>query len=183
MVPVAAEPGIAGVDHRIGSGTTAEATALDQDPLSGTLFAVVDWGSSVGWSLNLSTDGGRSWMETYLWSGNFELADMAVIGSYVYIAYSVGSEARLRRAVAADGQIDAAYGHQLVLDTTPSIPLEIRLATPAQDRIDYSVLLDDGLIRHFWASAASGSGFSETSPQVTNAAGGLATTRNIGWPS
>ncbi len=186
MLPVETGGPIPGGNRRIGTFSSAESASLDWDKQSGNLFSMVDWGTDTGWAIYISTDGGSTWAESYLWCCGYELADMAVVDDYVYVAYTVGSEARIRRASVSDGQIDSDFDFQTIVDVAPSTPTAINLATnadDASDRIDFSILLDDGTIRHFWDLSADGTSFGEQSPLVTNAESGLSTARNLGWPA
>jgi hypothetical protein len=186
MLPIETGSVISDGDKRIGTLSSAEAASIDWDKQSGNLFSVVDWGTNSGWAIYISTDGGSTWSESYLWCCGYELADLAVVDDYVYVAYTVGNEARIRRASVFDGQVDSDFDFQTIVDASLSTPTAINLATnadDADDRIDLSVLLTDGTIRHFWDQAADGTTFSEQSPSVTNASSGLSTSRNVGWPA
>jgi hypothetical protein len=106
MLPVESAAVVSAGNKRVGTGTTAETTKLDWVTQSGKIFAVANWGNN-GWGIYISTDGGSSWAESYVWCCGFEEADMAVVDGYVYLTYTVGNETRLHRVSVVDAQIDA----------------------------------------------------------------------------
>lgn len=173
---------------RIGTRTTGQEVALDYDLPTGNLFAVVNWGNAVGWSLHVSTNGGSSWSESYFWCCGVELVDLSVVDGFAYVAYVPSSpsfEARLRRHFATTGAEDVAYFFQTVVDVSPATLREIALASNADDlddRIYYGVMASDNSVRFFWDEAWDGTTIAEVSPAVSNASRGLDMARNIGWP-
>ena len=186
LTPVASGAGSALADVRVGTLANADAASLDWDRASGTLLAVVDWGSSAGWGLYSSTDGGASWNETYFWCCGSDQTDLVVVSGFAYLAYTVGTEVKLRRAVAATGGIDAGYGPQDIIDTSPSTPTEITLtsnADSANDRIDYTILQSDGTVHHLYGDATTATGFTDSAPAIAGAESGISTAWNTGWPT
>ena len=71
---------------------------LDFDADTGNIFAIVLEDSR--WTAHISTDNGMTWTQTYTWSGDPILMDMAIVDGFVYVGYVTSSapdEGRLRR--------------------------------------------------------------------------------------
>jgi len=76
-----------GVDVQIGARTGISQMDLDVDVANGNLFAALNFDDGVarGWTVNISTDGGTTWAETYYWdSGTYALNDVdaSVVAGY-----------------------------------------------------------------------------------------------------
>lgn len=160
-------------DKRVG-GTRTEAQDLNLDfhAASENLFSVIRWGSTTGtsaWTVNLSTDYGETWTETYAFSSSAGLIDVAaaVVDDYVYVAYVAGNvtnEARLRRASAVTGAIDGGFGFTVVANGGAANVEEVALAANADDfdnRIYYFALMDNDTLRYLWDDASDGKTFTE----------------------
>jgi len=160
-------------DKRVG-GTRTEAQNLNLDfhAASENLFSVIRWGSTTGtsaWTVNLSTDYGETWTETYTFASGVGLINVAatVAADFVYIAYVAGNatdEARLRRASAITGGIDYGFGYVVVVDGGASSVEEVSLAANPDDfdnRIYYFALLDDNTLHYLWDEAIDGQTFTE----------------------
>ena len=178
-------------DVRIGTRTGGNIAKIDFDHASGKLFAVVHWATDNGWALYMSIDKGATWNETYFWfAGTGQQAldvDMTVVGDYVYTGYvasDIANEARLRRNLVSTGGSDNAYGHQLVLDASPNTVTELAVESNAdslQNRIFLAIRQSNNTIRYAWDISTDGTTFSEVSPIVTNAVGGLDMHWNAGF--
>ncbi len=172
-------------DVRIGgTRTDAQTMNLDFDAQNGNLFIVVRWGSTTGtanWTLNMSTNGGLTWSETYNFSSTVGLidVDLAVVDAYVYIGYVVGNvtnEARMRRNLVSTGASDAGYSFHVVLDAGANAIEEVALASNANDfdnRIYYAIIQNNDVLRWAWDVANDGTTFTEDSPAGTGAEFGL----------
>ncbi len=165
-------------DVRIGSRTDGADAALDFDAETGNIFAMIVW--NVGWSMNISTDGGASWAETYYYSGYQTIADMTVSGDFAWVGYSADADAyhssRFRRFDVATGLHDDVYSFQIVADEAPNTMVEIAVVGNAPDldnRIYIAYLLDEDNSIHFWWAYIEGLSFHEISPAVTDAASSL----------
>jgi hypothetical protein len=165
-------------DVRIGSRTGGAAAALDFDAETGNIFAMIVW--SVGWSMNISTDGGASWAETYYYSVFQTIADMTVSGDFAWVGYSADGDAyqssRFRRFDVATGLHDDVYSFQIVADEAPNTMVEIAVVGNApdyNDRIYMAYLLDEDHTIHFWWATLAGTSFAEVSPAVADAASSL----------
>jgi hypothetical protein len=172
-------------DVRIG-GTRADAQTmnLDFDAQNGNLFTVVRWGTTTGtsvWTMNISTDDGLTWSETYAFTSSVGLidADCAVVDDYVYVAYVVGNatnEARIRRCLVSTGAIDGGYSFHTIFDAGANAVEEVALASNADDydnRIYYAIIQNNDVLRWAWDEATDGTTFSEDSPGSSNPEFGL----------
>lgn len=172
-------------DGRIG-GTRAEAQtmSLDFDAQNGSLFTVVLWGSTTGtsaWTVNRSIDGGMTWQETYAYGSSVGLIDVdaVVVDNYLYVAYvagSVASQARLRRAFVSTGGIDSGYGFFVIFDGGANTIEEVALASNADDfdnRIYYFASQSNDVLRYAWDAASDGTTFTDQSPAFGNPEFGL----------
>ena len=172
-------------DLRIG-GTRSDAQTmnLDFDASSGNVFAIVRWGSTTGtsaWTLNISTDGGVTWLESYSYASSVGLidADCAVVDDYVYVAYVAGNaldEARMRRCLTSTGAIDGGYGFHVVFDAGANTVEDVALASNANDfnnRIYYAIIQSDDVLRYAYDVGSDGTTFVEESPAGANPEFGL----------
>ena len=115
-----------GLDVRLGgTRTEAQTLCLDFDEQSGNLFSIIRWGSTTGtavWTMNISTDDGATWSETYSWSSGVGIIDVAaaVVDDYVYVGYVAGdtfaNDGRMRRCLASTGAVDSGYGFYSIID-------------------------------------------------------------------
>ena len=160
-------------DKRVG-GTRTEGQDLNLDfhAASENLVSVIRWGTTTGtsaWTVNLSTDYGETWSETYSFASSAGLVNVAaaVVDDYLYVAYIPGNysdEARLRRASAVTGAIDGGFGYTVVLDGGAVNVEEVALAANADDfdnRIYYFTLMGDGTLHYLWDEASDGKTFTE----------------------
>ena len=188
--------GLRGVDVRVGSPRVEAAQmALDFDAQNGNLFAVIQWGSTSGtayWTMNMSTDDGATWSETYSWFSSVGIIDVdgVVVDNYIYVAYVVGnatSEGRLRRCLVSTGGVDGGYGFQTVINAAPATIEEVALASNAADfdnRIYYFAIQSNDVLRYFWDVASDGTTFTDGgSPAVADAEFGLDATWDHNWSS
>ncbi len=139
-------------DSKIGSRTDIGDTHLDFDAQNKNIFTVLqrNAGTDWGWTVNISSDGGTTWQETFKWAGSLQITDVsaAVVGNYLWIGYVDGSsndEARMRRINVSDGSIDSAYFYKVIFNKGRPIK-EIALASNADsndNRMYYSAILDD----------------------------------------
>jgi hypothetical protein len=157
-------PDWAGSDVRIGGRDGVVEADLDFDAQNGNLFAVLRYptsDTSWQWSVNLSTDGGQTWQETYTWGAGYEIKDVsaAVVDDFLYVGYVGGggfTEARMRRVFASDGTVDSAYGYETLFDNGVAID-EIALVTNADDlhldnRVYYLAIQADNSLIYYWGS-------------------------------
>jgi len=181
--PVASQPQSRSPDVRIGGAREgANDVAFDFDWASGHLFAVVAWGGSdPGWSVNISTDNGCTWAETFFWYPS-ALIDAAIVDQYLYVAYAPPADTgivRMRRFFITDGAPDNSYGgvgYHTVANVSPNAVLDISAGANADstnDRIYCAFIESDHAVRFFWDVAGDGTTWSDHSPAGTSAASGL----------
>lgn len=168
------------LDVRIGSPRTGGARIhLDFHRRTGNLFAMVKWLD--GWTMNISTDGGASWQETFAYLGGRD-ASMAVGGDYAWVGYVDTGDSSIVRMLRFDvttGFLDPAYD-EMVADINPEWVREIAVASNADD-VDAGIYLgfigSDLGVRMYWDDLA-GTSFAAFHPPVTDAIGGLDFTTN-----
>lgn len=119
-------------DVAIGGGRTGfEDSALGYDSSSGNIFVMIQWED--GWSMNISTDYGESFSETYFWSTH-ALADMTVVGDHAWVGYATSAGAvRIRRFHVADGTEDSSYGWVEIDNIDPDFILDLVVDSNAPD--------------------------------------------------
>ncbi len=167
-----------GADVRLGgSQTGCQRYTLDYHAGNGNIFAVIGWDTS--WTLNISTNDGATWSESFAWSGSDLLdLDLVVVGDWVYVLYVDGGyadELRLRRCHASDGTVDADYGFKVIYDASPNGVTDVAIASNADDansNVYCFARVGNNTIRYLWASS-SGETFYDASPSLANAAGGI----------
>jgi hypothetical protein len=166
-------------DVRIGGDRTgARAVSVDFDEQSGNLFSVIGWGSAEGdayWTMNVSTDHGASWTETYAWYSTTGIIDVdaAVVYDWVYVGYVAGGsedEVRMRRCHANTGGVDGLYSYHVVLDAGSNTFTEVVMAANADDfdnRIYCLAIESNRDLRMAWDIASDGTTFVEVTPPVS----------------
>lgn len=165
-------------DVRVSTRTGGVDASLDFHAGSGNIFVLVVWSS--GWSLHMSSDGGASFTETGSWAGYTAIADMSVCGDFAWVGYSSTGDSyassRFRRFDAETGLEDAGYGFHVVADESPNTMVEIQVAGNApdnNDRIYMAYLVGETDSVEFWWDDLTGTSFTQASPPISNALGGL----------
>ena len=170
-------------DVRIGDPrVSAQSVDLDFHRGTGNLFAAVSWAD--GWSLNISTDGGASWQETYFYPSASEIS-MRVGGGFAWVSYAPSptpTQLRMRRFYAATGAPDNTYNYQLVGNIHPATIVDVAMTSNA-DSGDSGVYVacigSDDAPYFFWGDLA-GTSFDPFHPPRVTAEGGLDITMNPG---
>jgi len=163
------------LDYRIGgSNTEGHSMHLDFDAQNGNLFCAIRWGSTTSsaiWTLNISTDNGLTWAETYDYgsaSGIIDI-DCVVVDDFVYVAYvsnAAASDARLRRFTVDTGAEDTGYFYEVIFDAGANSISDVALASNADDfdnRLYYAAIQSDNSLRFAYDLADDGTTFSEAS--------------------
>ncbi|MCP4898402.1 MAG: hypothetical protein GY906_15620 [bacterium] len=170
-------------DVRIGNPRIG-ADSVDLDFHRGTdnIFAAVAWGS--GWSLNISTDGGATWLETYYYPIQSEIS-MKVGGDYVWVSYtssSVPDELRMRRFFVETGADDSVYHFHMVADISPATIVDVAMTSNADsgDSAVYLACVGSDFSAHFYYDDYVGTSFEAFHPPFANASGNLDITMNPG---
>ena len=196
-VPVpTAETDLWGDDVRIGDRDSINALAFDIHRASGNLFAVLlyEEGSTYYWSMNLSTDGGSSWNETYTWFAGYVLKSLnaSVLGGDCYVAYGVSSnlELRLRRFYATTGlehQFQGSQSYVTIATFSGADSIAEIAMTSNQDFIDNRLyvlpMTYAGNLKYFWGDTSAVSWDSTPAPGITNAVTGVDACTNEGFDS
>lgn len=166
-------------DRQVSAQTTVKAIALDFDEGTANQFVALayddaDPGSQ--WSVNISTDGGLTWSETYAWFGEDVPEVHGRVGAgYFWVAYAATgtaaqSEARVRRFAVADGSQDAGYFWTTAFDRGVAIEdLSVETNADSFDNRVYVVglLADDTLV--FYWTTADGATWTNIALAVTDA--------------
>ena len=115
-------------DVRIGTRTYIYQKVLDFDATTGNLFAVLKYHEDPRYyfSVNISTDDGQTWQESYTWWSSKWIVDVdvAVMGNHLYVAYVdevFPTRGKLRRFYTSNGASDTGYGHLTVFDKGTNI--------------------------------------------------------------
>jgi hypothetical protein len=166
-------------DRLVSPQASVKSMALDFDEGTANHFVALayddpDPGSQ--WSVNISTNDGLSWSETYTWYGE-EVPEVhgRVGAGYFWVAYvTTGtitqSEARVRRFAVADGAEDAAYSWTTAFDRGVAIEdLSVETNADSYDNRVYVVgLLADDTLVFYWANA-TGTTWNNIALAVTDA--------------
>ncbi|MEN8162898.1 MAG: hypothetical protein ABFS37_02120 [Acidobacteriota bacterium] len=159
-------------------------TDLDFHSASGHLFAVLlnEESGQWAWLVNISTDNGETWTETYEWPSTMAIADISsvVAGDYLYVAYVdplVPEFGKIRRFNAIDGSVDSTYGGIgwiEVLDAGTDTFREVAVASSADQndtRLYYFAIQSNYVLRYAWTNQEGGADtpWSEIDTGVTSA--------------
>ncbi len=176
-----------GNDVRIGNRDSILTTNFDVHTASGNLFAVFlleGDGSVTKWTVNISTDGGYTWSETYDWWAGYQINSIsaAVAENHLYVGYTGGADqvdARLRQFKVTDGSSESFSNGSSYLTvfsvTAPDFLKEITISTNQDlfnNRVYYTAITDNGGIKHYWA-AIEPLNWNEITTSVTHADRGL----------
>jgi len=165
-------------DPRVG----AQSVDLDFHRGTGNLFAAVSWAD--GWSLNISTDGGASWQETYFYPSASEIS-MRVGGGFAWVSYAPSptpTQLRMRRFYAATGAPDSTYNYQLVGNIFPATIVDVAMTSNADsgDSGVYVACIGSDHAPYFFWDDLAGASFDPFHPPRVTAEGGLDITMNPG---
>lgn len=185
-----------GTDVQIGSRVSAEKTDLDFHEDTGNLFTPIllrNNYSNHRWSMNFSSDGGSTWLETFVWTtslGEVEDLGASVVDDYCYVAYvpvtdaqGSHSDGRIRRFFASDGSEDSVFHAQIVFDLGVDIR-KVALVSNADSKnnvLYYFALLNDSRIVFYWAYHAATPSWNDYPTGITNAQWGLDAAYNEGY--
>jgi hypothetical protein len=185
-----------GTDVRVGTRDSIYAIQLDIHRESGNLLAVLASKSGDYWyvSMNLSTDGGTSWSETYTVSSTipaYSALNAVVVGGDCYFAYELNRlTLRLRRCYASNGTQHMFQGGLAYVDianfTGADSIRQIAICSNQDyynNRLYVLPLLFSGRIRFYWDDTAAVSWDSTPDPGITNARHGIDASCNEGFTS
>jgi hypothetical protein len=145
-------------DIRIGDKDSVTAVAFDVDYSTGNLFAAIqNTESGIDFcTVYMSSDTGKTWMETGFIGPGIGAIDAAVFVGYFYVAYSIGDAIYARRFSTSNGAYDAVSG----TDTLPAYSggdvKEIALASgegfPFNRFLHCFAIFSDNRLRYYYAS-------------------------------
>lgn len=168
-------------DVRIGDPRlAAQSVDLDFHRGTGNFFAAVSWAD--GWSLNISTDGGATWQETYFYPSASEIS-MKVGGDFAWVSYASSTtptQLRMRRFSAETGASDSIYHYQLVGNIHPATIIDVAMTSSADDNdsaVYVACIGSDNAAYFFWDDLV-GTSFDSVHPPITNAEACLDITYN-----
>jgi len=181
-------------DVRIGNRNNIYLTAFDIHWASGNLFAVLlfDYPAGTAWTVNISTDNGQTWTETYYWNALYDINSMtaAVADDYLYVVISRGmdqEQALVFRLDASNGNRvnfpDGASSKTAFTTTPPEAIEEVRMVTN-QDldfiyapRLYVAAITTVDSLKFLWGDD-EGNTWNDQSPIVSDADRGLSITLN-----
>ncbi len=187
-VPIMASEPKWGTDVRIGLREWIVKPCLDFHDDTGNLFAVLKRGDDdPRFTVNISTDGGQTWQETFTYNGSYEIIDLyaAVVADYLYVGYvyaQAPDRARIRRFFTSNGEVDNVYSFQVVFDKNIDIN-EIAVTSNADQndsRIYYFAILTDNSLVFCWDDE-EGLSWQEEATGISNADRGLDACWNQDW--
>lgn len=155
-----------GADVRIGNRDSIEAVTLASQISTGNLFTVLQYIESgvYYYTVNLSTNNGASWAESYLFSigsaTKMVSFSSTVVGNFCYLGYVYGSvktTGRLRRFNTSDGALanfpdGSAFISVFTLASTDSIK-EVAVSSNQSfqnNRLYYAAITKSDSIKIFW---------------------------------
>ncbi|MEN9979312.1 MAG: T9SS type A sorting domain-containing protein [candidate division WOR-3 bacterium] len=186
-----------GNDVRVGNRDSIYCIQLDIHRASGNLLAVLAYteGGTWYWSMNISTNGGTSWSETFTWWAGFPVlaVNAAVLGADCYVSYEHApnhSILRLRRCYASNGAEHLFQGGQNFVTVAEYSGADSIFQTAIcsnQDFYDNRLyilpLLYSGKIHYYWDDTSAVSWDSTPDPGITDALHGIDATCNEGYDS
>ena len=187
-----------GDDVRIGDRDSNTFVAFDIDRASGNLFAVLlsTVGPSHRWSINISTDGGSAWAQTFARSTTYPMGavSVSVLTNYCYVAFdgyaSANRHVVLRRFRVSNGE-DTVFsnGEDQILAYTAGAGdsiKEISLVSNAdysRTRLFYVALMHSGALKYIWSDSLAVDWDTAPATGVTNASHALDACTNEGYDS
>jgi hypothetical protein len=183
-------------DVRIGNRDSLMELAFDTHLASGNLFAVLRHDTKSEYYVNMSTDGGASWSETFAWSGFSALpsVDASVLANHLYVTYSDPGDdprqVRVRRFTYADGAEDTfSTGTSWVAACTLATGDTVRELSlvsnqhSQNNRLYIISLISDGSVVYSWDDANAVSWIGVPTGIASGALNGLDATENEGHDS
>jgi hypothetical protein len=174
-------------DVRVGTVDSIMDIDLDVDNSNGNLFAVLlyrDGPSDYNFTTNISTDTGKTWTETYVWTASpdyFFDIDCAYYKNNFYLAYTYADNSlgRIRRFSSDDGTVDGDYAYVTVINEGDTLR-EISLISgadhpnPFSQQILYLSIMENDSIRVYTNNDDSlAISWYSFNPPVENASRGL----------
>lgn len=154
-------------DARIGLREDIQKVTYDIDDATGNLIAALlflDSNAYYSFTINLSTDGGLTWQETYLWTASLSYEidiDGVAYNDYFYLAYTYTNNlsGRIRRFDANNGTADMNFspnGFMEVINEGVAIR-EVGLTSnsdhPTPDYLFYFTIMDNDSMRFLYSNS------------------------------
>jgi hypothetical protein len=180
-----------GSDVQISNKSSVQNSCLDFHAGTKHLFAAIRYysGSDWYWSVNISTDDGSTWKETFELHVTNKINDISatVVNDYFFVAYTGKSnqtDARIRRFKVSDGVSDGGYGYKTVFNKGVMIK-EFAITSNADTRDDgiyYMAILANNSLEYYYAHQSNDwTNWEENKTGVTNAHRGLDVCFNEGY--
>jgi hypothetical protein len=161
-----------GTDVLVSARDSVVEVELDVHRGTGNLFCVIRYlgdGVNTSWAVNMSTDRGATWAETFRWGAGYEFGNLGAVcqGDYVYIGFPRGFDLRqafLYRCRASDGQQEDFPGGRewLMLDSLlgPTGITEVEIWSNADsvggdNQLYYAFLHTGAVMRAWWIDMES----------------------------
>ncbi|MCK4256890.1 hypothetical protein KAX35_08380, partial [candidate division WOR-3 bacterium] len=172
-----------GEDVQIGSREDIYVVNLDVENANGNLFAAFLYpeDTQYKWSVYISEDTGKTWLETYIWWASFYINDISAVvaGNYFFVGYTHNgidslTSARVRRFDTDSGYVDGDYGWIEVFDHGITIE-DIALTSNADyynDRVYYTAIQSDNSLCFYWNYPLNAN-WLDSNPLVNDALRGL----------
>jgi hypothetical protein len=190
------EPALWDSDVRIGNRDTLVDLAFDTHLASGNLYAVLRHGTKSEYYVNMSTDGGNSWSETFYWNGVGVLpsVDAAALANHLYVTYSDPGDdprqVRIRRFRWNDGAEDTfSTGAEWVAACTLAAGDTVRELSlvgnqhSQNNRLYLTTIVSDGSVAYCWDTQDAVSWTRIATGITSGALNGLDATENEGSDS
>jgi hypothetical protein len=173
-------------DVRVGTVDSIVDIDFDVDNSNGNLFAALLYnfdGTYYSYTINMSSDTGKTWTETYLWTANPSLEidiDGAVFNGYFYLAYTYANNSlgRIRRFSTSDGSADMTFGtggYATVInegEDLRELVLTSNADNPSPEYLFYFSIMENDSIRCYYSNEAVTAWY-PFNPDVDNASRGL----------
>lgn len=185
--------GTSGTDVRVGSRDSLMAVSMDRDPVNGNLMAVlhvVKYNQEI-WTINLSTDGGTTWSETYSWNALYAINSISftILRGYGYIAFTRGAQQDqilvYRFSTSTGSTASWPNGNPYLTTATTTLPEKFVNVSAAsnnafsalRNRLYVTTISSAHKVRFFYYAVDSTTA-SEVATGITSAARGLSTCYN-----
>ncbi|MBN1695346.1 hypothetical protein JW879_08100 [candidate division WOR-3 bacterium] len=150
-------------DVRVGTVDSITDIDFDVDNSNGNLLAVLLYqynDTYYRFTINMSSDTGKTWTETYLWTASVDnefYIDAAVYNGYFYVAYTNldNQVGRIRRFSTSDGTSDNAYAYLTVINegvVLREIVLTSDADSPTSQYLFFLALMENDSMRLYFSN-------------------------------
>ncbi|RKX68438.1 hypothetical protein DRP43_05615 [candidate division TA06 bacterium] len=188
-----------GEDVQISARDSVYVLAMDCKISNGNVFALLGFtgdGAGSKYSMNVSTDGGVTWAETYVLGGfTYEMNDLdaCVSGDHFWVIYTGGGTTSqnqtmwIKRFKISDGTADtmpngsSVYGIFTDTDVLKDVAISSN-EDNLHNRVYVHAIINDGTIRKFWGYTDEVN-WTEVTMSISDALQGLDATWNTSSPT